>query len=264
MKLFSCRTDFIPYMHGWFLSLINPVHMFQMAIVSALYFSSFTTFRGSWGSTFPLENNALFLHLLLVSQKVLKDKFCRVLPCQQRAQQYWDLQVMKLHQRESTTTNRSQVKVLGWFRSFFSRPVSVPPSCRYCSIAIRGSSQRYQKRPPLWGGCSLSPMAVARWGLHGGDKATRWNSELPGALWGWGPSWCHIAVSTADLTGGGGVKKEWGTALCCRSPLHPVVSSAAFGSPIAIPSNASGGGEVTQPRVIKRCASLSLSPFYSQ
>lgn len=105
------------------------------------------------------------------------------------------------------------------------------------------------------------------WGWHGGDKATRWNSACPEVLWAWGPSWCHIPAGTADLTGGGGGGVQEGmrdSTVCCRSLLHPVVSSAAFGSPIAVPSNAAGDGEVTQPRVIKWCAWLSLSPFYSQ
>jgi len=85
--------------------------------------------------------------------------------------------------------------------------------------------------------------------------------------WAWGPSWHHIAVGTTDLTGGGegGVQEGMrDSAVCCRSPLHPVVSSAAFGSLIAIPSTASGDGKVMHPRVIKQWACLNLSPFYSQ
>lgn len=205
-SLWNCSVAgqilFLTCMDG-FCPLINPVQMFQMAIVSAPYFGSFTTSRGSWGLTFPLENNALFLHPLFVSQKALNDKFCRVVPCQRRAQQYWDLQVMKVRQRESTTTNRSQVKVPECFWPSFSRPVLVPPSCQYCTIAILGSSQRYQKRPLLWGVCSLSPMAVslrssARWRLHGGDKATRWNSACPGA------PLCVTLLCSPMIWGGGG------------------------------------------------------------
>lgn len=274
-SLWNCSVAgqilFLTCMDG-FCPLINPVRMFQMAIASALYFDSFTTFRGSWGLTFPLENTVLFLHPFLVSQKALKDKFCRVLPCQQRAQQYWDLQVVKLHQRKSTMTNRSQIKILGWFWSFLSHPVlsicrPVPPSYLYCAIAIHGCSQSYQKRPLLWGVCSLEP--------HGSGSevecllriALRRQSHQVKQC----TSQSGVGMGLLFVSRCSGPWSNWGRRRsprrnegqrCCRSPLHPV--SAAFGSPTAIPSNASSDWEVMQPRVIKWCACLSLSPFYSQ
>lgn len=244
----TCLDGFCP--------LINPVHMFQMAIVSALYFSSFTAFRGSWGLTFPLGNNVLFLHVLLVSSKDPERQVCSGPPRQRRAQQYWDLQLMKVHQRESTRTNRCQstcmvlvfsqssnvsatMMLVVYYRHtwLFTKVLGKAPALR----AVQTGDCTEETKPP---GETVNMVECC------GDGAPPDVTSLWASLSKWDQG--KVQEGMRDGT------------VCCKSPLHPVMSSEAFGSPIAIPSNAYGDGEVTQPRVIKQCACLSLSPFYSQ
>lgn len=227
-----------------------------MAIVNARYFSSFTTFRGSWGLTFPLGNNVLFLHLLLVSSKDPERQVCRVLPCQRRAQQYWDLQLLKLHQRESTRTNRRKLKLPAWF---------FPQSSSVSATVMLVLYYRH-----TWLLTEVPRKDPALTGVQAGDctEETKPSGETVHMVecCGDGPPPGDTSL-WAPLSKWGQGKVQEGTrdsAVCFKTPLPPVMSSEAFGSPIAIPSNASGDGEVTQPRVIKQCACLSLSPFYSQ
>lgn len=164
---------------------------------------------------------------------------------------------------------RSQLKVLDWFWSFLSCPVLASLLCWYWTIAMRVSLQRYQKRSLLWWVCSLSPRAEASWGLHRRNKATRCNVcpvyvlECCGT--GASPSFTSLWTLLIQLKEEELESKRNERQHCLwQSPLHALVSSAALVSPIAVPSNASGDGEVMQPRVLKQYACLSLSPFYSQ